>query len=267
MSGTAHENPPSILSAFLIATSALIAPHAIAQESPPNDAALQPVGADDQPPAEEELASEQESDVIIVRGNFIPEPLQETSEVAAFLTMEDLARQGDSNAAEALTRVTGLSISEGRFVYVRGLGERYSSAILNGSPLPSPEPLQRVVPLDMFPNSVLGGVLVQKSYSVEFPGEFGGGIVDLSTISLPTEPYLEAGVGVGMNVETTFQTGYTYNGSDSILPGSTMACANCPSAFAKPGKPTSASVLPTSRNSNSRTWDRASRTPSCASHR
>jgi hypothetical protein len=203
------------LSAFLIATSALIAPHAIAQEGVSNDAAVQPVDANDQPPVEEEAAPDQDSDVIVVRGDFIPEPLQETSEVAAFLTMEDLARQGDSNAAEALTRVTGLSIADGRFVYVRGLGERYSSAILNGSPLPSPEPLQRVVPLDMFPNSVLGGVLVQKSYSVEFPGEFGGGIVDLSTISLPTEPYLEAGVGVGVNVETSFQTGYTYNGSDS----------------------------------------------------
>ncbi len=196
------------LSAFLIATSALIAPHALAQESAP----AQPADSADQPPAE---AEEPDRDVVVVRGNFIPEPLQETSEVAAFLTMEDLSRQGDSNAAEALTRVTGLSISEGRFVYVRGLGERYSSAILNGSPLPSPEPLQRVVPLDLFPNSVLGGVMVQKSYSAEFPGEFGGGIVDLSTISLPIEPYLEVSAGFGVNAETTFATGYTYNGSDS----------------------------------------------------
>lgn len=199
------------LSAFLIATSALIAPQALAQEATSAEASTE------QPPVEGTEFDEdsQERDVIIVRGAFIPEPLIETSEVAAFLTKDDLDRQGDSNAADALTRVTGLSIAEGRFIYVRGLGERYSSAILNGSPLPSPEPLQRVVPLDLFPNGVLGGVMVQKSYSVEYPGEFGGGIVDLSTIGLPTEPYLEAGVGFGVNTETTFATGYTYNGSDS----------------------------------------------------
>lgn len=202
------------LSAFLIATSAFIAPHAFAQTGVVDTSSAQAGDNTDQPQADIP-GSEDGDDVVVVRGNYIPEPLQETSEVAAFLTIEDLERQGDATAAEALTRVTGLSIAEGRFVYVRGLGERYSSAILNGSPLPSPEPLQRVVPLDLFPNSVLGGVMVQKSYSVEFPGEFGGGVVDLSTISLPNEPYFEAGVGVGFNSETTFADGYTHNGSDS----------------------------------------------------
>jgi len=200
------------LSALLIATSALIAPSALAQEP------VAETGATDQPPSEQPVLEDElegERDVVVVRGSYIPEPLQDTSEVAAFLTGEDLDRQGDSNAAESLTRVPGLSIAEGRFVYVRGLGERYSSAVLNGSPLPSPEPLQRVVPLDLFPNSVLGGVMVQKSYSVEFPGEFGGGVVDLSTIDLPDEPYLEASMGFGANSKTTLQTGYTHNGSDS----------------------------------------------------
>lgn len=101
-------------------------------------------------------------DEIVVLGRFIPEPNRASPEVAAFLTAEDLQRTGDSSAAAALTRVTGLSVVEGRFVYVRGLGERYSSALLNGSPLPSPEPLQRVIPLDLFPSDILKGVTVQK---------------------------------------------------------------------------------------------------------
>ncbi len=71
------------------------------------------------------------------------------------------------------------------FVYVRGLGDRYSLALLNGSPLPSPEPLRRVVPLDMFPTGVISSSLVQKSYSVNFPGEFGGGVINLTTKATP----------------------------------------------------------------------------------
>lgn len=186
---------------MLIASSALITPAALAQQAEAPQAAAPP------------------TETIVVLGEYIPEPLQETSEVAAFLTNVDLERQGDSDAAEALTRVTGLSIAEGRFIYVRGLGERYSSAVLNGSPLPSPEPLQRVVPLDLFPTEVLSGVMVQKSYSAEYPGEFGGGVIDLSILGLPKENYLKASVGAGVNFETTLARGYTYDGGGSDVLG------------------------------------------------
>ncbi|WP_312137225.1 TonB-dependent receptor domain-containing protein [Brevundimonas sp.] len=156
---------------------------------------------------------------IIVRGRNIPQQNRATAEVAAFLTQEDLQRTGDSTAAAALTRVTGLSIVEGRFVYVRGLGERYSSALLNGSPLPSPEPLQRVVPLDLFPASVLKGVQVQKSYSPDFPGEFGGGVINLSTVEAPAEAFLDLKVGIGGNTETTGKDNLVYYGSDTDWTG------------------------------------------------
>jgi outer membrane receptor protein involved in Fe transport len=177
------------LSAILIATTALIAPQtSFAQET---GGAEQEAQSPADAPQEDAGSETAVQETIVVRGAFIPEPLRETSEVAAFLSAEDLSRQGDANAADALTRVTGLSIAEGRFIYVRGLGERYSSALLNGSPLPSPEPLQRVVPLDLFPSSILENVLVQKSYSVEFPGEFGGGVIELSTLNLPARSFLE----------------------------------------------------------------------------
>jgi len=210
--GYRHMKSPSLsLSALLLATSALIAPGVFAQEAQPVD-----------PPTTESTESEEvvdAGDIIVVRGQFIPEPLQVTSEVAAFLSAEDLSRQGDSDAADALTKLPGLSVAEGRFVYVRGLGERYSSAILNGSPLPSPEPLQRVVPLDLFPASILAEVMVQKSYSVEFPGEFGGGVIQLGTLNLPDESFLEVGAGFSVNMETTFATGYTHDGGDADVLG------------------------------------------------
>jgi hypothetical protein len=164
-------------------------------------------------------AQETEVEGIVVRGRFIPEVMRETSEVASIVTAEDLVRQGDDTAAQALTRLAGLSVVSGRFVYVRGLGERYSSALLNGSPLPSPEPLQRVVPLDLFPSNILAGVTVQKTYSVNYPGEFGGGLIDLQTLAVPDDSFISMGVSLGMNTETTLKRGLTYYGggdSDSF---------------------------------------------------
>lgn len=199
----------STLAGLLLATTAL-ATSAFAQEAPV--AADAPVAASDQ---------DQPSAIgdIVVLGRFIPEQNRRSPEVAAFLTAEDLQRTGDGTAAEALTRVTGLSIVEGRFVYVRGLGERYSSALLNGSPLPSPEPLQRVVPLDLFPSEILAGVTVQKTYSVAYPGEFGGGVIDLTTISAPSKPFFNFKSSLGVNSETTAREGLVYFGSRTDFTG------------------------------------------------
>ena len=113
-----------------------------------------------------------------------------------------------------MQRVTGLSVVGNGFVFVRGLGDRYSLALLNGSPLPSPEPLRRVVPLDIFPTSVIASALVQKSYSVNYPGEFGGGVINLTTRAIPREPFLTVGVSGSVDTETTAKLGYTYYGSD-----------------------------------------------------
>ena len=154
-----------------------------------------------------------------MRGQFIPEPQRETSQVATFLSTEDLARQGDSNAALALTRLSGLSIVSGRFAFVRGLGDRYSSALLNGSPLPSPEPLRRTVPLDLFPSSVLAGAAVQKTYSANYPGEFGGGVIDLQTLRQPAENFLTVKGGISANTETTGSDGLYVRGGDQDWSG------------------------------------------------
>lgn len=197
------------LGGLLLATSALIAPQALAQTA-------------QQPPVEQTDPQQDPSSTveeIVVLGRNIPEPNRESPEVAAFLTTEDLQRTGDGDAAAALVRVTGLSVVEGRFVYVRGLGERYSSALLNGSPLPSPEPLQRVVPLDLFPSEILGGVTVQKSYSVAYPGEFGGGVIDLQTIKTPRDPFFTMQLSTGGDSETTGRDGLIYMGSRTDFTG------------------------------------------------
>ncbi|PQA86810.1 TonB-dependent receptor [Marinicaulis flavus] len=154
------------------------------------------------------------SDEIVVLGRNIPEPQRATSQVATFLNADDLARTGDDTAAEALKRLSGLSIVGGKFAYVRGLGDRYSSARLNGSPLPSPEPLKRTVPLDLFPSNILGGATVQKTFSPNYPGEFGGGIIDLETLRKPDENFLNVKLGIGANTFTTAHNGLYVRGGD-----------------------------------------------------
>lgn len=159
------------------------------------------------------------TDVVVIRGTHIPEPQRRTSQVATFIQNEDLQRQGDGDAAIALTRLSGLSIVSGRFAYVRGLGERYSLALLNGSPLPSPEPLRRTVPLDLFPTNLLDGIEVQKTFSANFPGEFGGGVIQLNTLRTLSENFLSVSTGLGVNTEVLDQDGIFVHGSDADWSG------------------------------------------------
>ena len=154
------------------------------------------------------------TDEIIVRGVNIPDEKRATSEISSVLTPERLERQGDSDIAAALRRVTGLSLSQGKFIVVRGLNERYSSLTLNGSPLPSPEPLRRVAPLDLFPTSVVETALVQKTFSPEFSAEFGGGLIELRSKGVPDENFLTISLSTELDTATTASDGLTYDGGD-----------------------------------------------------
>lgn len=221
------------LSRALLLTTMLCAPSLAmaqdaqpAQTTPPAEAQV-----DGAQPAEPDVADE--SGEIVVRGRFIPQPMRETSEVATFLSNADLQRAGDDNAASALTRLTGLSVVSERFVFVRGLGDRYSSALLNGSPLPSPEPLRRQVPLDLFPSNILNGAAVQKTFSPNYPGEFGGGIIDLKTLKLPNESFLTLSVGSGWNTESTGQEGFVYFGADNDWTGFDDGLRDIPGALSQ----------------------------------
>lgn len=160
-------------------------------------------------------AMAQNVEEIVVQGVFIPDEKRATSEISSLLDEVDFAQSGDSEVTGILQRVTGLSLVSGKFIYVRGLGGRYSYATLDGSTIPSPEPLRRVVPLDIFPTSLLGGVLVQKTYSPQFQGEFGGGLIELRTKAVPDERFFEFGVSGGYNTASTFDDGLTYDGPNT----------------------------------------------------
>ena len=169
---------------------------------------------------------------IVVTGSRERNIAKASDQVVSVLSTAEIARTGEGNIAGALGRVTGLSVVGNGFVYVRGLGDRYSLALLNGSPLPSPEPLRRVVPLDLFPSGIIASTLVQKSYSANFPGEFGGGVINLTTRSTPSESFLTIGAGVSADTETTGQLGYVHYGSKSDWTGFDNGQRDTPPALA-----------------------------------
>lgn len=142
----------------------------------------------------------------------IIEEQRTTSAVSNILGAEQITRSGDTDAASALRRATGMSLVGGKFVFIRGLGERYSSTLLNGMSIPSPDPTRRVVPLDLFPNNVLDSILIQKSYSVDRQGEFAGGTVELRTRSIPDDFFFDLGYQISFSDDTTFSDGLRYDG-------------------------------------------------------
>lgn len=136
------------------------------------------------------------------------------SAVSDAVSSQQIARTSDANAAEVLQRVTGLSVVGGRYIYVRGLGERYSATQINGATVGTPEPNKRVVPLDLFASGLLDNIVVQKTYTPDQPGEFGGGVVNLSTRDFPGQRITNFALSTGYNSATTGQDFYRYHGGD-----------------------------------------------------
>ena len=207
-----------LLTSALVSPSMLMAQDAAAEQA--EQASAEAAPADAAEPVEEDVdVSIPGGEEIVVRGYLDRNISKYAAQVVSVLSSADIERTGEGDIAGALSRVTGLSVVGGGFVYVRGLGDRYSLALLNGSPLPSPEPLKRVVPLDLFPTSVIASSLVQKTYSANFPGEFGGGVINLTTKAIPRETFLTISADASGNNETTNKLGYTYYGSSQDWSG------------------------------------------------
>ena len=159
---------------------------------------------------EAQQAGSDQVDTIITIGRYIPDEKRATSEISNVVSSSDFSLAGDSDIAVALTRLPGISPDvTGKYVVIRGLNERYTSTLLNGIELPSPDPLKRAVPLDIFPTSLVGSVLIQKTYSAEYPGAFGGGVIDIRTKVVPEESssYNCSQPDVGRNERRRTRTG------------------------------------------------------------
>jgi hypothetical protein len=127
---------------------------------------------------------------------------------------------GDSDAASAVKRVPGVSIEGGRYVFVRGLGDRYTKSTLNGMDVPGVDPDRNTLQMDLFPTNIVDNLVVLKSFTADLPGDFTGGIVDINTKDFPGEKTLSASVSLGYNPAMHFNPDYlTYEGGGTDFLG------------------------------------------------
>lgn len=123
--------------------------------------------------------------------------------IVSSVTQEQMSKSPDGDAAKAIQRVSGVTVQDGRSVFVRGLGERYTVTNLNGARLPSPEPEKRFVPLDLFPSNLLQSVNVSKTFTPDLSGDFSGASVDIRTREYPAKRTFAFSSSLGLNDAAT----------------------------------------------------------------
>lgn len=119
--------------------------------------------------------------------------------VVSAITAEQISRSPDGDAAAAVQRVSGVTVQDGKFVFVRGLGERYTNTSLNGSRIPSPEPERKMVPLDLFPSGLLQTITTSKTFTPNLSGDFSGAQIDIRTREYPVGRQLTMSLSQGFN--------------------------------------------------------------------
>ncbi|MCB0400801.1 MAG: carboxypeptidase-like regulatory domain-containing protein [Flavobacteriales bacterium] len=136
------------------------------------------------------------------------------------ISSKKLQKTGDNNAAQALRRVTGVSIEGGKNVYVRGLGDRYTKTILNGIAIPGLDPDRNAVQVDIFPTNVVDNLIVYKTFSPDLPGDFTGGMVDIVTKDFPETKLFSVSASFSYNPSMHFKSDFlTINGFSSDMWG------------------------------------------------
>ena len=129
------------------------------------------------------------------------------------VSAQSISRIGDSDAGQAIQRVPGVSVEGGKYIYVRGLGDRYTKTTLNGMDIPGLDPDRNTVQMDVFPTSLIDNIIVRKTFAPNMPGDFSGGVVDIATKAFPDKEQFNVKLGLGYNTNTSFNKNFlTYDG-------------------------------------------------------
>lgn len=132
---------------------------------------------------------------------------KKSSNVLDAVSAQTFSKTGDNDAAQAIKRVTGVSVEGGKYVYVRGLGDRYTKTQLNGVDIPGLDPDRNSVQMDIFPANLLDNIVVYKTFTPDLPGDFVGGMVDVTTKSFPSTSTFSFSSSIG------YTTGMNLNSS------------------------------------------------------
>jgi outer membrane receptor protein involved in Fe transport len=157
---------------------------------------------------------------------------QRATAVSDAISAETISKSGSSDAADAMERVTGASVVGGKYVYVRGLGDRYANTQLNGASLPTADPDRRAVQFDLFPSNLLENIVTLKTFTADRPGNFSGGLVDISTKSFPEDFDLRISASTGFDSQAQFNDNFlTYAGGDTDWLAIDDGARSLPSVF------------------------------------
>ncbi|GAB5521435.1 MAG: TonB-dependent receptor [Rhodothermales bacterium] len=152
--------------------------------------------------------------------------------VSDAISAEAISRSGSGDAAAAMTKVTGASVVGGRYVYIRGLGDRYTNTTLNGSTLPSADPDRKAFQLDLFPSSLLDNIVTLKTFTPDKPGDFSGGLVDVSTKTFPDAFTLQISSSLTYDSNASFNDNFlSYDGGGTDWLGYDDGARALPSAL------------------------------------
>ena len=129
------------------------------------------------------------------------------------VSAQQMARTGSSNAAESMKQMTGANVEDGKYMVMRGLGDRYSIAQLNGLPIPSSDPYRNASSLDLIPSSFVDNIVTTKTFTPDQPGNFAGGNLNIATKSFPEKAYVTVNIAQSYNTLSSINNEFlTYQG-------------------------------------------------------
>ncbi|MBU1014371.1 MAG: TonB-dependent receptor [Bacteroidetes bacterium] len=138
---------------------------------------------------------------------------QKSANVIDGISSSALKRTGDSDAASSMKRITGVSVEGGKYVFVRGLGDRYTKTILNGLDIPGLDPDRNTLQMDIFPTGIIDNLVVNKSFSADLPADFTGGVININIKAFPETKQANISLGLGYNKNSHFNPDFlTYKG-------------------------------------------------------
>ena len=141
---------------------------------------------------------------------------------------ELIKKNGSSDGTDVLKRMTGVTISEGKYAFVRGVGDRYNNTLLNGASLPSTDPEKKSFSYDIFPANLIESVITAKTFTPDKPADFTGGLVQISTVEFPNKFTSEVSFSTGLNTLTSFKNYLTYSGGKTDYLGVDDVTRNYP---------------------------------------
>ncbi|MFT6002561.1 MAG: TonB-dependent receptor [Flavobacteriales bacterium] len=136
------------------------------------------------------------------------------------ITSDKIKLTGDGTAGEAAKRITGVSVDGGKYIYVRGLGDRYTKTTLNGVSIPGLDPDRNSLQMDIFPSNLISNIIVSKNFTADLSPDFAGGAINIETTAFPDKKVFDVSFGMSYNPQMHFNNEFlSYEGGNTDFLG------------------------------------------------